>query len=262
MSLVHNIFNTSLGRKYLMALSGAGLFGFVIMHMLGNLTIFAGPAAINIYAAKLHSMGPLLWVARIGLIAMVGIHIWTAIKLNSENKQARKIKYEGSIDPVDKHRKNDIVSRYAARTMIYSGLIISAFAFYHLAHYTWKVPQINGTDSDFETFYVYEQDMGNEQVAFVTALPKGIGKEGENAVDVYKMVTTGFGVWWVSIFYFISVGLLCTHLSHGLSAMLQSLGIKTKKTEKLINRFAVTTGWILFIGYCSVPLSVLFKFIE
>jgi len=44
--------------------------------------------------------------------------------------------------------------------------------------------------------------------------------------------------------------------------MLQSLGIKTKKTEKLINRFAVTTGWILFIGYCSVPLSVLFKFIE
>ena len=68
-----------------MALSGAGLFGFVIMHMLGNLTIFAGPAAINIYAAKLHSMGPLLWVARLGLIAMVGIHIWTAIKLNSEN---------------------------------------------------------------------------------------------------------------------------------------------------------------------------------
>ena len=245
-----------------MAISGAGLFGFVIMHLVGNLTIFAGPAAINIYAAKLHSMGPLLWVARLGLIAMVGIHIWTAIKLNSENKKARKVKYEGSIKPVDEHRRKDIISHYAARTMVYSGLIISAFAFYHLAHYTWKVPQINGAGSDFETFYVYEEDIGNEQIAFVTPLPIGVGKEGENAVDVYKMVTTGFGVWWVSIFYIIAVGLLCIHLSHGLSAMFQSLGIKTKKSSKLINRFSIITGWILFIGYCSIPLSVVFKFIE
>ena len=63
-----------------MALSGAGLFGFVVVHMLGNLTIFAGPAAINQYAAKLHSLGPLLWIARLSLLGMVGIHIWAAIK--------------------------------------------------------------------------------------------------------------------------------------------------------------------------------------
>ncbi len=89
MSLAHNIFYTSLGRKYLMAFTGAGLFGFVVMHMLGNLTIFAGPAAINEYAAKLHSLGPLLWAARIGLLGMATIHIWAAIKLSSENKKAR-----------------------------------------------------------------------------------------------------------------------------------------------------------------------------
>ena len=245
-----------------MAISGAGLFGFVIMHMLGNLTIFAGPAAINQYAAKLHSLGPLLWIARLSLLVMVGVHIWAAIKLSSENKRARKIQYEGTIKPIDTHRKSEIVSRYAARTMIYSGLIISAFAFYHLAHYTWKVPQINGLNEDFETFYVHEKDAGEKQIAFTTALPKGLGKEGENAVDVYRMVTTGFGVWWISIFYIISVGLLCIHLSHGLSAMFQSLGIKTEKTNKFINRLAYTTGWFLFIGYCSVPLSILFKIIE
>ena len=91
MSLAHNIFNTSLGRKYLMALTGAGLFGFVVMHMLGNLTIFAGPAAINEYAAKLHSLGPLLWVARIGLLVMAAIHIWAAVKLSSENK--KRVRY-------------------------------------------------------------------------------------------------------------------------------------------------------------------------
>ncbi|HJN89052.1 MAG TPA: succinate:quinone oxidoreductase, partial [Verrucomicrobiota bacterium] len=98
-----NILGSSLGRKYLMALSGVGLFGFIVGHMLGNLTIFAGPAAINEYAAKLHGMGPLLWIARIGLLGMVGIHIWAAGKLTRENRKARSVRYEGAVDPVDRH---------------------------------------------------------------------------------------------------------------------------------------------------------------
>ena len=81
-------------------------------------------------------------------------------------------------------------------------------------------------------------------------------------MDVYRMVKTGFGVWWVSVFYVVAVGLLCVHLSHGLSAMFQSLGFKTKSTEKLINRFACTASWLLFIGYVSVPLAVLFGFVK
>lgn len=245
-----------------MALSGAGLFGFVVIHMLGNLTIFAGPAALNQYAAKLHSLGPLLWIARLSLLLMVGVHIWAAIKLSSENKRARKIQYEGTVEPIDTHRKSEIVSRYAARTMIYSGLIIAAFAFYHLAHYTWKVPQINGLNADFETFYVHEKDAGEKQIAYTTPLPEGEGKEGENAVDVYRMVVTGFGVWWISIFYVISVGLLCIHLSHGLSAMFQSLGFKSKASQHLINRFAFTAAWLIFAGYVAVPMSILLGFVE
>ena len=245
-----------------MALSGAGLFGFVVVHMLGNLTIFAGPAALNQYAAKLHSLGPLLWIARLSLLLMVGVHIWAAIKLSSENKRARKIQYEGTVEPIDTHRKSEIVSRYAARTMIYSGLIIAAFAFYHLAHYTWKVPQINGLNSDFETFYVHEKDAGEEQIAYTTPLPEGEGKEGENAVDVYRMVVTGFGVWWISIFYVISVGLLCIHLSHGLSAMFQSLGFKSKASQHVINRFAFTAAWLIFAGYVAVPMSILLGFVK
>ena len=245
-----------------MALSGAGLFGFVVVHMLGNLTIFAGPAALNQYAAKLHSLGPLLWIARLSLLLMVGVHIWAAIKLSSENKRARKIQYEGTVEPIDTHRKSEIVSRYAARTMIYSGLIIAAFAFYHLAHYTWKVPQINGLNADFETFYVHEIDAGEEQIAYTTPLPEGEGKEGENAVDVYRMVVTGFGVWWISIFYVISVGLLCIHLSHGLSAMFQSLGFKSKASQHMINRFAFTAAWLIFAGYVAVPMSILLGFVK
>ena len=107
-------------------------------------------------------------MARIGLLVMAAIHIWAAVKLSSENKKARQVRYEGAVEPVDAHRKNQIVSRYASRTMIYSGLIIAAFAFYHLAHFTWKVPQINGVVADFEEFYVHEEDAGENQVAFET----------------------------------------------------------------------------------------------
>ena len=252
MDFITGIFKTSLGRKYLMAITGAGLFGFVVMHMLGNLLVFAGPAAINEYAAKLQALGPLLWVARIGLLGMVGLHIWSALKLTSENREARTVEYEAAAEPVDAHRRDDIVAKFAARTMIFSGLIIAAFAFYHLAHYTWKVPQINGASADFESFYVAED--------FVTPLEGGV--EGKDHADIFKMIVTGFKVPAVSVFYVVAVGLLCVHLSHGLSAMFQSLGVKNKNIAPWMDRFAVGASALIFLGYISIPVSVLAGFIK
>ena len=255
MDFIKGIFNTSLGRKYIMAVTGAGLFGFIIAHLLGNLLVFAGPEAINTYAKKLHDLGPLLWVARLGLLGMVGLHIWSAIKLTAENRKARLVPYEGEVAPVDNHRRDEIISKFAARTMIYSGLIIAAFAFYHLAHYTWKVPQINGVagevEGNFETYYVADDLVTRKE-----------GKEGKDPVDVYRMVVTGFQVPWVSAFYLVAVGLLCVHLSHGMNAMFQSLGLKTKKTTKLLSLVAPSVSWLLFLGYSSVPLSILLKIVK
>ena len=74
MSPLLRLFKSSLGKKYLMAITGLGLFGFVVMHMLGNLQVFLGADAINKYAAFLQSTPELLWPARIGLLAMVGVH--------------------------------------------------------------------------------------------------------------------------------------------------------------------------------------------
>ncbi|MBC8324596.1 MAG: succinate dehydrogenase cytochrome b subunit [Verrucomicrobia subdivision 3 bacterium] len=251
MDYITGIFKTSLGRKYLMAITGAGLFGFIIAHLLGNLLMFAGPAAINEYAAKLHALGPLLWVARIGLLGMVGLHIWSAIQLTSENREARGVQYESEVEPVDAHRRDDIVAKFAARTMIFSGLIIAAFAFYHLAHYTWKVPQINGAGADFETFYVAD-DLETQTE----------GQEGKDPVDVYRMVVTGFKVPWVTGFYVVAIGLLCLHLSHGLSAMFQSLGLKNKNYGKWIDCGAKAASALIFLGYISIPVSVLAGFIK
>src|SRR5450755_3535787 len=86
-------FSTSTGKKFLMAVSGGALFAFIIGHLLGNLQVFLGPEELNRYSAFLHSTGELLWMARIGLLVMVGVHIWTAVSLTLENRAARPTPY-------------------------------------------------------------------------------------------------------------------------------------------------------------------------
>src|SRR5580658_4969724 len=116
-------FSSSTGKKFLMAFSGAALFGFIVAHLAGNLQIFEGQEAINRYSLFLKSLGELLWAARIGLLAMVGIHIWTSVQLTLENKAARPIAYA---------EKNYIEASTASRTMIWSGVVILVFIIFHL----------------------------------------------------------------------------------------------------------------------------------
>src|SRR5439155_8027843 len=120
--------STSTGKKFLMAVSGAALLAFVIGHLLGNLQIFLGAEALNRYSAFLKSTGDLLWIARIGLIVMVAIHIWTSVLLTLENRAARPVAYA---------QKEYIEASYASRTMHWSGLIILAYLIYHLMHFTF-----------------------------------------------------------------------------------------------------------------------------
>src|SRR5688500_11963524 len=89
MNLFSRIWNSSLGKKYIMAITGCALFVFVIGHLIGNLQIFLGPEAINRYGSFLRSTGELLWVARVGLLVMVALHIWSAARLTIENRAAR-----------------------------------------------------------------------------------------------------------------------------------------------------------------------------
>src|SRR5882724_8715000 len=98
-----------------MAVSGVALLGFIVAHLLGNLQIFLGPEELNRYSLFLKSTGELLWMARLGLLAMVAIHIWTAVSLTLENRAARPVAYAG---------KEYIEASYASRTMHVSGLIV------------------------------------------------------------------------------------------------------------------------------------------
>jgi succinate dehydrogenase / fumarate reductase cytochrome b subunit len=220
MNTLVRLFTSSLGKKILMALTGAGLFLFVVGHLLGNLQVFLGPEAINRYGHFLQTTPEILWPARIGLLAFVIIHIWTSISLTLENRAARGSQYQ----------VNEIVdATLASRTMIWSGLIIFAFVAFHLAHYTLLIVHPEFRDL----------------------------RDANGLHDIYRMLVIGFSNYWVSGFYVLGIGLLCIHLSHGASAMFQSLGLQNARYEGAIDRFAKVAAWLIFLGYISIPLAVL-----
>jgi len=129
MNLALRIWRSSLGKKFLMAVTGLILFGFVIGHLIGNLQIFIpdGGAAIDAYGKFLQSSKALLWTSRIGLLVAVILHIVCAIALTKQNKEARPEPYRF---------KDYREAGYAARTMMISGPLLALFVIYHLGHFT------------------------------------------------------------------------------------------------------------------------------
>jgi succinate dehydrogenase / fumarate reductase, cytochrome b subunit len=118
---------STVGKKIVMAVTGAILFVFVIGHLLGNLQVYEGPAKLNAYGAFLHSIGEILWPVRLILLICVTLHIIATVQLALLKKRARPIGYS---------RKQAIASSYASRTMYWSGPIVLAFIIFHLLHLT------------------------------------------------------------------------------------------------------------------------------
>jgi len=225
MNIIAYLFKSSLGKKYIMAGTGCCLFFFVIGHLVGNLQVFLGPEAINRYGHFLQSNPELIWPARLGLLTMVGLHIWSAARLTLENRAARPIAYD-TYRPVG--------SSYASRTMFMSGLIIATFIVYHLLHFTFQVQAINFTGQDFVGF----TDPAKQH-------------------DIFRMIVTGFRNPLVSGFYLLGMGLLCLHLSHGVSSMLQSLGWKNDAYRPIVDCGAKILATLIFLGYSSIPVAIL-----
>jgi succinate dehydrogenase / fumarate reductase cytochrome b subunit len=226
MNVINNIFGSSLGKKYVMAGSGALLFLFVVGHLVGNLQVFGPPEMINRYAHFLKSTPELLWVVRLGMLTLVALHIMTAIQLSLENKAARPVGYS---------TPGNYGSTWQSRYMLVSGLVILAFIVYHLAHFTVLMPGINGV-GDF--------------TKLTTTL------HGEPVPDVYAMMILGFQVGWVCLFYLIAQALLFIHLGHGLAAMFQSLGLRNHAWFPRIQCFAKFASIAIFVGYALIPISI------
>ena len=216
---------SSIGKKTVVAVTGIVLVLFVIGHMLGNMTVFFGPDVINAYAMHLRDLGPLLWLIRLAMLSMVALHIWFTMLVWKENLAAHPQKYA-----VFAPMKTTIF----ARTMRLTGLFVLAFVVFHLAHFT-----------------LFLVDPG--YAGFHTDL------HGNKCTMSIEWSSSDFETHFVSLFYIVALALLAFHLSHGIASLFQTLGVTDQKTPLPSTRQArQILAWILFIGYISIPVSILF----
>ena len=163
---------TSVGKKATTAVTGFLLTGFVIVHLIGNLQVlpaFGGREAVNAYAKFLKDQGPLLWVARGGLLTVFVVHIFLALTLAWRARQARPVPYQ---------HPGTIQASISSVTMPWTGLAILAFAIFHLAHYTFGW---------FATTRAIDPTTGSIVSANYLSLVDSSGRH-----DVYSMVVAGF----------------------------------------------------------------------
>jgi len=222
---IGGFYRSAIGKKVVMAVTGVFLFGWIFMHMLGNMKMYLGSEHFNEYAKWLRTMGApampndtLLWVVRALLLIAVWFHVQAATQLTLMNRRARPVAYAN---------RDTVVASYASRTMRWSGVIILLFVWYHLGHLTF-------------------------------------GKFHPNFVkdDPYHNVVAGFQVWWVSALYIIANLALGLHLFHGLWSMFNSLGLNHLRFNSWRRIFAVTFALIITLGNISFPISVLMGFVR
>ena len=216
------LWNTSIGKKIIVAVTGILLVGFLIGHASGNLLLFLGQEALNSYAEFLHHMvhGVGIWIARLGILLAFVLHLVATVQLTVANRAARPLEYE---------KPATVQASRSSRIMIWSGFTILAFVIYHLLHYTVKI----------------QANLAN--------LPP----DAEGRFDVYSMVIIGFSSWPATIFYLIAVSLLCSHLSHGIASIFQTLGLRTKRNAGLIQMVGRTLAFLIWAAFVVVPLSVI-----
>ncbi|MFM7270044.1 MAG: succinate dehydrogenase cytochrome b subunit [Actinomycetes bacterium] len=215
---------SAVGKKWVMAITGIMLIGFVFGHMVGNLKIYFpahdGVPAINDYAEWLRTIGypalpetAFLWITRAGLLTAVVLHIGAAVSLTRMNHAARPVKYQSSRDYV--------AANYAARTMRWTGVIVLAFIIFHLLDLTWGT-----TNPDFVSGDVYD-----------------------NVVASFQRVP-------VAIAYIVANLALAFHLFHGSWSMFQSLGWNNPRWNSARRYFAIGLASIIAIGNVSIPLLI------
>ncbi len=210
---------SAVGKKWVMAVTGVMLLGFVLAHMIGNLKLYLGENPMNHYAEWLRNLGEpalprtvLLWIMRVGLIGAFVLHIVSAAQLTRMNRRARPTKYQSPRDYV--------AANFASRTMRWTGVIVALYLIFHLMDLTWGT-----ANSDFVRGHTYQ-----------------------NLVHSFQRVP-------VAIVYILANIALAIHIYHGAWSMFQSLGINNPKYNDARRKFAL--GFALLIGIANVSFPVM-----
>ena len=192
MSTNVGLFSSSLGKKYLMAITGLFLCSFLIIHFLGNIALFTNPVQFNEYT-RFMSSNPIIRVMEIVLVLGFLTHIIDAIILTRANKKAQPVKYA----------MNKNKSSWYSRNMGLTGTIILVFLILHL-----------------QSFW-YEYKFGEVLMT--------VDSNGNEIKDMFTIVKTAFSEWWYSAIYILAMILLGSHLNHGFQSAFQSVGLRHKK---------------------------------
>jgi len=225
-----SLWSTTVGKKLLVAVTGLGWIGFVVVHMIGNLKLFLGPEghgdrtpALNVYGEWLRDLGTpafprsvLLWILRFGLITMFVGHVVLVALLSYRNRAARPQRYE---------KTAHVQANPASLMMKWGGVTLFAFVFFHLAQLTWGVT------------------------------PDITYRRG----DPYANLTSAFYHRpWMGAIYLVAMVALAGHLYHGIYSTAQTLGINRARWERLIRRVATGVAALVTGGNVLIILGATF----
>jgi succinate dehydrogenase / fumarate reductase cytochrome b subunit len=219
--------DSSIGRKLVMSVSGFSMLGFVVVHLLGNSTIYAGPNGINAYAKALHTFPLLIWLFRLFLFAMLYMHVFYGLQLTIENRASRPQAYSV---------KKSLDSTFAGRNMLWTGLLIAAFIFYHLLQFTFQV------------------------TAPETSAARNLDAMGRP--DVFTMVILNFRRLPISLTYVFAMGALALHLSHSIQSGFQTLGLNSDRTFPVIIKGGTLVAILIFLGYIAFPITIFARLVR
>lgn len=211
--------STSVGRKFVMGITGLLLCGFLVVHLGGNLLMYVGPQAYNDYAQALHRQEWLVKLAEVGLAVLFVVHILLAVQVSRDNRRARPVNY---LRRESKLTTRLIDAGWAAPDtwMFVSGAIVLGFLVLHLADFTFELR----SDVTYAGKYPYEK-----------------------AVDVLRTPLS-------RSVYFVGTAILGAHLGHGVASAFKSLGLSHPKYDGLIQWAGVVFALVIAAGFASFPL--------
>lgn len=226
---VLGILNASVGRKLVTGLTGLGLIAFLVIHLLGNLTIFGGAHMFNAYAHELESLGPYLYVMEFGLLGLFIFHIFFAIAVTFQNKGARKSRYVNSQNAGKPSRKS-----LSSQTMIYTGIVLLVFLVAHVIMFK------------FGKYYTFM-----EHGSAVTS-------QGHELRDLYRLVHESFKNIWITSGYVGVMILLGVHVRHGFWSAFQSLGAYHPRYTPLLYTLGLLVALVFAVGFLVLPIYLYF----
>ena len=218
MSTFRRVFSSSIGTKLLLGLTGLALFAYLILHLIGNVLIFAGPETFNTYSHTLIS-NPLILPVEIGLLAIFLLHIYKAVANYISNRRARRIGYQ-----VKKYAGHTSRKSFASSTMIWSGVVILLFVLVHVKQFKYGA-------------------------WYQTVSEQPIRDLARTEFEVFRNPV------WV-IFYVVATLIVGLHLRHGISSSFQSLGVDHPLYTRRLTTWGVVFAIIIGGGLACIPVWV------